>query len=77
MSQRGIKSEMLIIVKQFGTWRGDKCILNRKACKDALVELDRVRKNFIKMQERGGVVLVQDNEMDITTYALDSFKRFH
>ena len=74
MNQRGIKSEMLDIVQQFGMWQGDKCILNRKACNDVLSELDKVRKDVIKMKEKGGLVLVHDEGMDITTYALESFK---
>lgn len=77
MSQRGIKTEMLSIAKQFGTWDGDKCILNRKACKEAVTELDRIRKSFIKMQERGGIVIVEADDVEITTYALDSYKRLH
>jgi hypothetical protein len=75
MSQRGIKSETLDIVQQFGMWQGDKCILNRKACNDVLSELDKVRKDVIKMKEKGGLVLVHDEGADITTYALESFKR--
>ena len=75
MSQRGINSEMLDMVQQFGTWQGDKCILNRKACNDVLTELDKVRRDVIKMQEKGGLVLVHDNGADITTYSLNSYKR--
>ena len=75
MSQRGIKSEMLDVVQQFGTWNGDKCILNRQACNDVLTELDRIKRSVLKMKERGGLVLVQERGTDITTYDLDSYKR--
>jgi len=75
MNQRGIKSEMLDIVQQFGMWQGDKCILNRKACNDVLSELDKIRRDVIKMKEKGGLVLVHDDGADITTYALESYKR--
>jgi len=77
MSQRAINSEMLTIVEKFGAWKGEKCILNRDACKGVLFELDRIRKSVIRMQEKGGVVLVQDDGMDITTYALESYKQKH
>ena len=77
MSQRAINNEMLAIVERFGTWKGDKCILNRDACKGVLSELEHIRKNVIRMQEKGGVVLVQDDGVDITTYALDSYKHKH
>lgn len=74
MSQRGIKEGMLNIVQEFGCWQDDKCILNKKACSSVLEELDLIRKQVIKMQEKGGLVLVQDNGMDITAYRLDSYK---
>ena len=75
MSQRGISSEVLGLVKQFGSWQGDKCILNRKACNDVLSTLDRVRSNVIKAQQKGGVVIVESNHVQITAYSLDSYKR--
>ena len=75
MSQRGINSEMLTIVQQFGKWEGDKCILNRQACNDVLNELQKVKSDVIKMKEKGGLVLVQDDDVEITTYALDSYRR--
>ena len=75
MNQRGIKSTMLGIVKNFGSWTGDKCILNKKACSDVLKQLDAMRKDIIKMQEKGGLVLVEDNGTDITCYQLNSYKR--
>ena len=75
MNQRGIRSEVLGVVEQFGSWQGDKCILNRKACNDVLSELDRVRSTVIKAQHKGGMVLVESNNVQITAYSLDSFKR--
>ena len=77
MSQRGISSEVLGVVKQFGSWKGDKCIFNRKACNDVLSELDRIRSTVIKAQNKGGMVLVEANGAQITTYSLDSYKRTH
>ena len=75
MSQRGIKNTMLGIVKKFGSWSGDKCILNKTACSDVLKQLDAMRKDIIKMQEQGGLVLVEENDADITCYRLNSFSR--
>ena len=77
MNQRGISSEVLGVVKKFGSWQGDKCILNRKACNNVLSELDRVRRTVIKAQHKGGMVLVEVDDVQITAYALDSFKRIH
>lgn len=75
MSQRGIKWSTLDLVEKFGTWNGDKQILNRKACIAAIEELERVKKQLIKVMERGGYVLVEAGGVDITTYALDSYAR--
>ena len=75
MSQRGIKQSTLDLVERFGTWNGDKQVLNRKACEAALKELDRVRKELIKAQERGGYVLVESGGVEITTYGLDSYSQ--
>ena len=75
MSQRGIHDSMLELVRQFGVDQGDKCILNKKGCNAVLRELDRMRKDLIKMQEKGGVVLVGDGATEITTYRLDSYTR--
>ncbi|TDG11652.1 hypothetical protein E2F43_18245 [Seongchinamella unica] len=75
MSQRGIQGGMLDLVSQFGVEKGDLCYVNGKACADAVKELDRLRKLLIKMQEKGGIVLVRDGDVDITTYRLDSYTR--
>ncbi|BDY07062.1 hypothetical protein F0521_41030 [Ferrimonas sp. YFM] len=75
MSQRGIKQSTLDLVERFGIWSGDKQILNRKACEAALRELDHVRHELIKAQERGGYVLVEAAGQKITTYALNSYSR--
>lgn len=75
MSQRGIKSGFLDIVKAFGIKTGDKRILNKKACTDVLKHLDALRKDIIRMQEQGGLVLVEDGGVDITCYRLNSYKK--
>ncbi len=75
MSQRSIKEEMLGIVAKYGVKRGDKRVLNRKACEALLNEINNIKKQVAKAKERGGYVLVEENEQWITAYALDSFSR--
>ena len=75
MSQRGISGEMLDLVAQFGSWQGDKCILNRKGCRNALGALDSLRKRLVRMEEKGGLVLVHEGGVDITAYRVDSYTR--
>ena len=75
MSQRNIQQEMLDIVKKFGIENGDKTILNKKGLKSALTELKRLSIFMERMQNRGGLVLVEANDLEITVYDLDSYSR--
>ncbi len=75
MNQRAITSQMLEIVKMFGVDDGDKTILNSKGIDAALDELQKLSKQMQRMRERGGIVLVESGDTEITTYDLDSFKR--
>ncbi len=75
MSQRGIRQSALEMVKRFGTWSGDKQILNKKACELAIFEIEKLRRDLIKAHERGGYVLVEVGDCQITAYALDSYSR--
>lgn len=75
MSQRAIREQMLDIVKTFGVDHGDKTFLNRKGLDEALKELNSISQMMQKMRSRGGVVLVESDGSEITTYALDSYSR--
>lgn len=75
MSQRGIKQTMIELVIEYGKSQGNKVILNRKATDCVLQELERVKKNVLKIREKGGLVVVDINNSLITTYSLDSYKR--
>ena len=72
MSQRSISQQMLELVKVFGVGNGDKTYLS---IDDALSELNRISKEMQKMKSRGGLVLVESGEVEITAYALDSYDR--
>lgn len=75
MNQRGIKQQMLEIVKMFGIDDGDKTILNKKGIDAALCEINKLSKDMQKMKTKGGVVLVEANGAEITAYSLDSYSR--
>ncbi|NMU70344.1 hypothetical protein HKA89_16420, partial [Vibrio parahaemolyticus] len=53
----------------------DKTYLNRKGIDAALDELNKISQQMQKMRSRGGLVLVESGETEITTYALDSYNR--
>jgi len=74
MAQRSIRNEWLEIVKTFGINQGDKTILNQKGIDQALKVMDTVSAHLQKMRSRGGVVLVEDEGQEITTYALGSYR---
>lgn len=76
MDQRSISNTMLEMVKLFGVNdSGDKTILNKKGIEAALCELKKIDSTLQKMKKRGGIVLVEDENSDITTYSLNSFNQ--
>ena len=75
MNQRGIQQAMLDLVKQFGIDSGDKTILNQKALRVAIAECKKIEKLMQKMETRGGLVLVEEDGHEITTYPLNSYNR--
>ena len=77
MNQRGIQQAMLDLVKRFGVDNGDKTILNKKALQCAITECQRLEKIMHKMEEQGGLVLIESADTEITTYSLNSYKRIH
>lgn len=74
MSQRGIRHDLLNVVAAFGTYQGDRQILNRKACSAAIKELNKLKDQLQSAEKRGGFVVVSEGETEITTYALDSHR---
>ena len=75
MSHRGLTKQIIDIVLDFGKSSGDKIVLNRKDSRNALKELDRIRKNIMRILDKGGVTVVADNDILITAYNTDSYKR--
>lgn len=75
MNQRAISQQMLEIVKMFGVDDGDKTYLNKKGIDAALNEMNNLFKQMQKMRNRGGLVLVESGDVEITAYALDSYDR--
>jgi hypothetical protein len=75
MNQRSISQQMLEIVKMFGIDDGDKTYLNKKGIDAALSEISNLSKQMQKMKSRGGVVLVESGDVEITAYALESYNR--
>jgi hypothetical protein len=68
MSQRGLPKRLLDLVLEFGKNNGDKLILNKKATQKVIDEIDSIRKELLKVMDKGGVTVILDNDTLITTY---------
>jgi len=75
MGQRGITLRLINVVREYGVQRGDKSMLGRQNVDDLLQDLDKLRKDLLKIRDKGGIVVVESNEAVITTYRLDSYDR--
>jgi len=75
MSQRGLTKQLIDLVAKFGNGYGDKLVLNKKSTQKAIAELDKMRKQLIKIMDKGGVTIVMEDDILITAYNTNSFRR--
>lgn len=76
MSQRGITKDLLERVLELGeSENGEKIVLNKKMGQKILAELDKLRKEIVKIVDKGGLTVVVSGETLITAYNTNSFKR--
>lgn len=68
MSQRGVTKRMVDLVLEYGRSQGDKIILNKKVAQSVLDEIDRIKKDLLKIKDKGGLTVVYSDESLITTY---------
>ena len=74
MSQRGVTDRMLKLVSKFGMKSGDKRVLDRKNLDALLRNMDTLRKDLVKLRDKGGLVVIEKDDTQITTYNLNSFQ---
>ncbi len=73
MSQRGMTNDMIDLVLQHGEPQPDcKVILKRKDAEQLLAKMKREMRVLKKILDKGGVVIVEDNNTLITTYNCNS-----
>lgn len=75
MSQRGLPKKLIDLVLELGKDNGDKLTLDRKETQKLINEIDYMRKNLLKVMDKGGVTIILENEALITTYNLDKKNR--
>ncbi|NHN93845.1 hypothetical protein [Acetobacter sicerae] len=72
MNQRGITRDLIDLTLSHGTWEGDRCILKKKDIQAFLNEMDQFRSRMVRMMDKGGLVVVEAENRQITTYPLTS-----
>lgn len=72
MSQRGIPQKLIDLVYEYGKEKGDKLILNKKTTQMAIQEIDLIRKELLRIVDKGGVTIVIKDEVLITAYNTNS-----
>lgn len=70
MSQRGVSRDMVELVRDYGVPEGNKVILGRRDTAKLIQELMRKLRILKKIQDKGGLVVVEAGESLITTYNL-------
>ena len=68
MSQRGVSREMVNLVRDHGILEGDKVILGRRDAARLIEELMEKLRVLKKIQDKGGIVVVESGETLVTTY---------
>ena len=68
MSQRGVSREMVNLVRDHGILEGDKIILGRRDAARLIEELMEKLRVLKKIQDNGGIVVVESGETLVTTY---------
>lgn len=58
MSQRGISKKLIYLVYEYGKEKGDKLIFNKKTTQKVIQEIDSMRKELIRIMDKGGVTVM-------------------
>ena len=79
MSQRNISDEMITLLTNFGSTstKGDKTILDKKILNDLEFELRSYIKTIEYIKKKGGLICVESQNCQITSYFLNSFIKKH
>jgi hypothetical protein len=71
MAQRGIPHRLVGVARKYGRIDGDRCVLDRRAIRETLSELAAERALLIKVMDKGGVAVAEDNDTVITVFNLE------
>jgi hypothetical protein len=68
MGQRGIPGRMIELARKHGRIEGDQWVLDRREARAALEALMAERAALLKVIDKGGVVVVEEDNTVVTTY---------
>jgi hypothetical protein len=68
MGQRGIPGRMIELARKHGRIEGDQWVLDRREARAALDQVMAERAALIKVIDKGGVVVVEEDNVVVTTY---------
>ncbi len=75
MNQRGITADLVDLTLRYGHWVGDRCKLNQKAIDRQLADLNHEKALLLRARAKGGVVVVEANGNNITTYPITKSRK--
>ena len=71
MGQRGITGRIVDIVTRYGEPVGDRVILDTKNIDELLQGMDRLKKDLLRVRDKGGVAVVENLGTQITAFNLN------
>lgn len=74
MSQRGVTGDMVDFVLNYGFVEQDKYVLGKRQALELLNDLKKQERLVKKILDKGGVTVVAQNDVLITTYNCNSYK---
>jgi hypothetical protein len=72
MNQRGISRRLVEFALRHGRIEGDKHVLDRKAARNLIDELNEELRLAKRVLDKGGVTVVGDGDTLVTVYNLDA-----
>lgn len=75
MNTRGITKEMIDFTLNFGEIKGDGWMVNRKALQELIKDLEHQMKTAKKLLDKGGIIVIAEDNALLTTYHVDSAHR--
>lgn len=68
MNQRGINGNMLKLALDHGKVIKDKIVLDKKQTQKLIKDIDKFRKDLLKILDKNGLVVVVSDDTIVTTY---------